>query len=103
MANSRPSSPYNSGNSGRDITLLPKLKIRIFDEMDRPVKDSFDKSSSSDLEYSCNDDNLECCHLSENLNSFDVKYQNNNVDKFLKCEKCGHHLRFQKQFSNAFA
>lgn len=101
--NSIPSSPYCSGSSGRDITLLPKLKIRIFDETDGPVKDSFDKSSSSDLEYSRNDDNLECCHLSENLNLFDVTYQNDNFDQFLKCEKCGHHLRFQKQFSNAFA
>lgn len=98
----RPTSPYYSGSSGRDITLLPKLKIRIFDEMDKPVKhSSFDKSSSSD-EHSCNDDNTECCHPNENLNSFDVKYQNNNVDNGLKCKKCGHHSRFQKQFSNAF-
>lgn len=100
--NLRPSSPYYSGSSGRDITLLPKLKIRICDEMDRPVKDPFDESSSSD-EYSCNDETAECCHPTDNLNSFDVKYQNNNVNTFLKCKKCGHHLRFQKQFSNAFA
>lgn len=99
--NLRPNSPYYSGSSGRDITLLPKLKIRICDEMDRPINDSFDKSSSSD-EYSCNGDNTECCYLTDNLNSFDVKYQNSNVDNCLKCKKCGHHLRFQKQFTNAF-
>lgn len=40
------SHPYSS--SGRDITLLPKLKIRICDEMGKNVQHSFDESSSSD-------------------------------------------------------
>lgn len=100
--NLRPSSAYYSGSSGHDITQLQKFEIRICDEMGRPVEDSFDNSSSS-VEYASNEVNSECYHPTKNLNSFDVKYQNNNVDKFLKCKKCGHQLRLEKQCSNAFA
>lgn len=45
---------YYSGSSGRDITLLPKLKIRICDEMGARIKHSFDESSFSDENFNAN-------------------------------------------------
>lgn len=53
---SRQNLQYYSGSSGRDITLLPKLKIRICDEMGARIKHSFDESSFSDENFNIDAD-----------------------------------------------
>lgn len=118
-----------SGSSGRDITLLPKLKIRICDEMGKRVKSSFDESSGSDENLQKKiidwfDDQKKTSSCSHNSNEsypigtatvanptkpasvayFSTANKNNveNVDTATKCRKCGHKLSLQRQFSNAF-
>lgn len=92
------------GSSGRDITLLPKLKIRICDEMGKRVKSSFDESSHSDENIDTFDAIAEqkCNHiptLAYDPFQCDAIRVNEN---FHQCTKCGHKLLLKKQFSNSF-
>lgn len=101
------------GSSGRDITLLPRLKIRISDEMGKRVKSSFDGSTSSEenefgksfeKRFAASNDEHLCEHtttaVAANFDPFqrDVHQTKEN---FRKCRKCGHRS-LCKQFSNSF-
>lgn len=108
------------GSSGRDITLLPRLKIRISDEMGKRVKSSFDESTSSDenefgksfeKRFAANNSNDSLCMHSttdaivDDIAAFDpFQYEViQSKENFRKCQKCGHHARtLCKQFSNSF-
>lgn len=119
---SRQNLQYYSGSSGRDITLLPKLKIRICDEMGARIKHSFDESSFSDENFNIDDsstpqstiknDSIEkstiCEHKKSNESQpkpkkIPTKIESiHNVNDIPICKKCGHRLTIQKQFTNAF-
>lgn len=95
-----------SSSSGRDITKLPKLKIRISDEMGRRIKSSFDDSDSDqntnwfdndDSEYTMAAVERICSH--SNIDPF--QSANNQNINLKKCQKCGHKL-IRKQFTNSF-
>lgn len=101
------------GSSGRDITLLPRLKIRISDEMGKRVKSSFDGSTSSDenefgksfeKRFAASNDEHVCEHSATAVaNTFDP-FQHDAIqtkENFRKCRKCGHRS-LCKQFSNSF-
>lgn len=120
---SRQNLQYYSGSSGRDITLLPKLKIRICDEMGARIKHSFDESSFSDDNFNIddstashstitNDNSIDkftaCEHIKtstvpESKPKTSAKSESIPNDNNMKiCKKCGHRLAVQKQFTNAF-
>lgn len=90
-----------NSSSGRDITKLLKLKIRISDELGRRVKSSFDDS----------DDNSDSGDWFDDYHSVDNIYSHIKIDPFQmtnvqnknlkKCHKCGHKL-IKKQFTNSF-
>lgn len=103
------------GSSGRDITLLPRLKIRISDEMGKRVKSSFDESTSSDenefgksfeKRFAASSDEQLCEHSEAVVTdtTFDP-FQNAMViqttENFRKCHKCGHQS-LCKQFTSSF-
>lgn len=121
---SRQSLQSYSGSSGRDITLLPKLKIRICDEMGARIKHSIDESSFSDENFNMHDsiptesvvtnDSMEqpnCEHKPPQVNDAGIdstasKHVIESIDNDKDipiCKKCGHKLKLQKQFTNAFA
>lgn len=101
------------GSSGRDITLLPRLKIRISDEMGKRVKSSFDGSTSSDenefgksfeKRFAANNDEHLCAYTATAVaTTFDPfqRYVLQPKENFRKCRKCGHRS-LCKQFSNSF-
>lgn len=112
---------YYSGSSGRDITLLPKLKIRICDEMGAQIKHSFDESSFSDENFILNDSSTvqnpistvpidktpNCAHKSNNNVSVPTSERPTKIKSVDNdasiCKKCGHKFKLTKQFTNAFA
>lgn len=90
------------GSSGRDITLLPKLKIRICDEMGKRIDTSFDENSPLSSNHSSNEclkDSGKCKHKSRD-DPFVGDAQKIN-ENFRKCKKCGHYS-IRKQFTNSF-
>lgn len=99
------------GSSGRDITLLPRLKIRISDEMGKRVKSSFDESSSSDefgvsfeKRFEASPDEPLCEHAMATVATAFDPFQYNVIQtdgNFRKCKKCGH-KSLCKQFTNSF-
>lgn len=102
-----------TGSSGRDITLLPKLKIRISDEMGAQIKHSFDDSSLSDEMYTVdgwntmdntiNDGDSEPSPTVNEPGISPVKPNRiDNENDIPICKKCGHKLEIHKQFTNAF-
>lgn len=115
---------YYSGSSGRDITLLPKLKIRICDEMGARIAHSFDESSFSDEHFDIDEsstasqsttstvnESIErskiCEHKSNKqpIAKVQTKIETPHNDKendIPICKKCGHRITLQKQFTNAF-
>lgn len=86
------------GSSGRDITLLPKLKVRICDEMGKQIEGSLDESTPSpDEKPAANGDHCPHSPRGDPFCSDDVQVNEN----FRRCTKCGH-FQIRKQFTNAF-
>lgn len=92
-----------TGSSGRDITLLPKLKLRISDEMGARIQHSFDETSSPD-DNSIADDTLNNVKmLSPNNGTVSAKSSHiRSVNGVQICMKCGHELKTHKRNSNKF-
>lgn len=89
-----------SSSGGRDITKLPKLKIRISDEMGHRVKSSFDDSDdNSDSDNWFVDPPIPSICSHTNVDPFQLA--NNQAKNPRKCHKCGHKL-IKKQFTNSF-
>lgn len=102
------------GSSGRDITLLPRLKIRISDEMGKRIKSSYDDSTSSDendrsksfeKRFAMIINNQQLCkhNAAAAAIAFDP-FENDVIqtkENFGNCKKCGHKI-LCKQFSNSF-
>lgn len=104
------------GSSGRDITRLPRLKIRINDEMGARVPCSFDESSMSsddsnefgksfEERFAAYDD-----RRCEHATASDTVDDGTTSDPFQQieenfrrriCKKCGHR-KLCKQFTNSF-
>lgn len=103
---SRQKLQYYSGSSGRDITLLPKLKIRICDEMGARIRNSFDESSFSDENFNETDPVApadRCEHKDPSSAKPSAQIDNDDNDRAPEvCKKCGHKRTLQKQFTNAF-
>lgn len=104
---------YYSGSSGRDITLLPKLKIRICDEMGARIQHSFDESSFSDelsannsphSTFDSNDQASFCKHKSKSIPDADTtrRIESDKENDAPVCKKCGHRIALQRQFTNTF-
>lgn len=116
-----------TGSSGRDITLLPKLKIRLSDASRAENKHSSDESKSSEDSFNTDESNEAISiviqkEFIDNLNTIENGIpSSSNETQFVPrktdrdhfsdvdseetittCKKCGHKLKIQKTFSNAF-
>lgn len=105
---SRQNLQYYSGSSGHDITFLPKLKIRICDEMGARIQYSFDVSSSPNDNFTVDDsphstfDSIDqasfCKHQSKSILAADLTHRikNEKENNAPVCNKCGHPITLQK-------
>lgn len=114
VKNARRRNTMYSGSSGRDITLLPKLKIRICDEMGKRIESDTsdalnDKNDFSRVSFDSFDESFEqvnCYHdhptTESSRDPFHCDGANARVrEDFRKCKKCGHKL-IRRQFTNSF-
>lgn len=105
-----------TGSSGRDITLLPRLKIRIYRELSSRIKHSFDDVQMSDESFTTDESNtaenvMFHNHKKSNSHSLESTSTKHNRDVFTGgdsetnisiCRKCGHKLDIHKQFTDSF-
>lgn len=124
---SRLSKNVYTGSSGRDITLLPKLKIRLSHESRAQNKHSFEKSTCSEKNIIADESNKPVNifiqnEIIDNFNTIKNDPSSRSTEsptlrktsdrdhfdsadsrnKIPTCKKCGHKLKIHKQFSNAF-
>lgn len=109
IANRELTNVFTHGSSGQDITLLPKLKIRICDEMGKRINSSFDENPASPDERKTVSNHCKATDVLVNQNKCIHKTNEDpfNGDKqkvnenFRKCKKCGHYST-HNQFKNSF-